>query len=211
MYLQRALDVQAESPDGERRPELAAAFDTLGGCLRALGRHKEALPHLLRALDVYRMSLPASHPCVSACHHSVGVTLTKLGEHDQALTNHEMALEMRQSARSKVEDEGYGGGDAMIADSHNHVSGALLNLHRLDEALAHQHLALAGYKAALGPDHLEVAVCLTGMSATLGDLGHHPLALETDLEALAILKQRLGPTHPDVGTCLSNIGMQACT
>ena len=60
-------------------------------------------------------------------------------------------------------------------------------------------------KAALGPNHPDVARTLNNMSVLASDLGRYEEAEQLARQALAIDERALGPEHPDVASSLTNI------
>jgi tetratricopeptide (TPR) repeat protein len=73
-------------------------------------------------------------------------------------------------------------------------------------AYAAQSVALAALEAALGPDHLEVAVVLNNLGAIADRRGAHMEAEDAYRRSLVIKEARLGPDHPDVAVTRNNLG-----
>ncbi|MEM6990135.1 MAG: serine/threonine-protein kinase [Myxococcota bacterium] len=71
--------------------------------------------------------------------------------------------------------------------------------------------ALALRRAALGPDHPDVAVSLTHLGNVSRDLGQGAEALEFYRRALSIRQRVFGDGHPMVGASLYNLGSAART
>jgi tetratricopeptide (TPR) repeat protein len=86
----------------------------------------------------------------------------------------------------------------------------LAMLHRMDGDYAKANevsgRSLALLEAALGPDHPEIAIALTGIANANKNLGAFEEAREAHARALVIFEGLLGPEHPDVATALDNFG-----
>lgn len=65
--------------------------------------------------------------------------------------------------------------------------------------------ALAIRERALGPDHLDVAMCLHALALVYWEQGRYDEAESINSRVLAIREQALGPDHPDVAFSLNNL------
>ena len=65
--------------------------------------------------------------------------------------------------------------------------------------------ALAIRERALGPDHLDVAICLHAVALVYWEQGRYDEAESVNSRVLAIRERALGPDHPDVALSLNNL------
>jgi tetratricopeptide (TPR) repeat protein len=86
-----ALDIQ-QAVLGERHPDVASNYRSIGITLMKLGRNDEALVEQKRALDIQQAAQGEHHPDVASSHHNIGITLKKLGRYDEALVEQKAAL-----------------------------------------------------------------------------------------------------------------------
>ncbi len=82
-------------------------------------------------------------------------------------------------------------------------------LGRYELAQRHLETALATYRATLGPEHRDVALCLLDLALMRSASGHGEEADGLARQALAILRKRFGDTHQDVALALGAIGIFA--
>ncbi len=75
------------------------------------------------------------------------------------------------------------------------------------EAVGRYHKALALRRAALGPEHPEVAATLANVGNALYGLDRFDEAMAAHHEALQLREQTLGPDHIDLAASLNNIGV----
>ncbi|CAF1320709.1 unnamed protein product, partial [Rotaria magnacalcarata] len=47
-------------------PDLATAYNNIGGVYYNMGEYSKALSYLEKALDIFRMSLPSTHPHIKS-------------------------------------------------------------------------------------------------------------------------------------------------
>jgi Tfp pilus assembly protein PilF len=66
--------------------------------------------------------------------------------------------------------------------------------------------ALAINEKHYGPYHLEVAITLTNLGVSYGDMGNNTKKFELLQRALAIEEKHYGHDHPEVAITLNNVG-----
>lgn len=129
------------------------AHTNLGLLLMDLGRPKEAMTHLLKAIRL--------HPNQADAQNNLGLLLSRLGRTDEARAHLLKALEL----------------DPNHADAHNNLGILLARNGEPDEALAHYQIALE-----LHPNHAEVHYNLgdlfASMDRTSEAMAHYQKALE---------------------------------
>ena len=138
-----------------RNPDCWMAHTHLGLLLMDSGRQREALPHLLRALD--------HHPDQADAHSNLGLLLTNMGRSDEAMAHLRKALQL----------------DPNHADAYNNLGLLLASVGRLDEALSRYQTALD-----LDPHQAKAHYNLADLLATMGRndeaVAHYRTALELD-------------------------------
>ncbi len=133
----------------------------------------------------------------------IGLKLTSLGNHVEALVQHQQALEIRKGVLPPTHPD--------LAKSHSNVGAALSNLGEHEAALTRHEQALEIRKKALPPKPRDIAMSHNNIGATLSNLGEHGKALVQHRQALEIrIKERL-PTHiamsyNNMGSTLSDLG-----
>ena len=92
-----------------------------------------------------------------------------------------------------------------MATSLNDLAALLEATNRHSETEPLYRRALAIKEAALGPDHPDVAKCMSNLAALLGDLNRHSEAEPLYRRALKITEASFEPDHPDIATGLNNL------
>ncbi len=135
----------------------------------------------------------------------IGLKLTSLGNHVDALKHHQQALDIRKMAQPPKPRD--------IAMSHNNIGATLSNLGEHKAALKHHQEALKIRKEAQPPKLCDIAMSHNNIGATLSNLGEHEAALKHHQEALKIRKEAQPPklcdiamSHNNIGATLSNLG-----
>jgi len=177
-----ALDRLTEAPDPLR---LARVLNDYG----LLRRQEENLPaaHALyrEALAALPQSLIGQDTAVSSLagefHNNLGMVYWAQGNLQEALAEHQRAIELRESA--------LGADHWMLAMSLNNAASANRDLGRYDQAKRGHQRALAIQQAALGPQHRAVAATFIDLGYTHMYLGDFDAAKESMTQAEAIFAE----------------------
>ncbi|MBX7080007.1 MAG: serine/threonine-protein kinase [Nannocystaceae bacterium] len=130
--------------------------------------------------------------------HDRGAVRMVRGEYDAALAD------QREALRLRLELEGPASID--IANAHEGVGNALVQLGRFDEAVIEEQRAYDMLVELLGPRHPLAANALENIGAALTMAGRVTEARDRMLEALTIFEATLGPEHPHVAQVVFNLG-----
>jgi serine/threonine protein kinase/Tfp pilus assembly protein PilF len=117
---------------------------------------------------------------------------------------------------AQVLDEAAARVDAEFADHpeiraalHRTIGKTYDGLGRYELAQRHLETALATYRATLGPEHRDVALCLLDLALMRSASGHGEEADGLARQALTIFRKRFGDKHQDVALALGAIGIVA--
>ncbi|KAH8834602.1 hypothetical protein DL96DRAFT_1581063 [Flagelloscypha sp. PMI_526] len=131
--------------------------------------------------------------------HSLAVTYSDLGQHQDALKLKEEVLEQRKR---------------ILGPDHPGTLEAMHNLAVTYSDLGRHHHALKLYeevlelrKRILGPDHPDTLHTMHGLGVTYTGLGQHRDALKLEEEVLELRKRILGPDHPDTLYTMFNLAI----
>ncbi|MFO0637007.1 MAG: tetratricopeptide repeat-containing protein kinase family protein [Nannocystaceae bacterium] len=130
--------------------------------------------------------------------HDRGAVRMVRGEYEAALAD------QREALRLRLELEGPASID--VANAHQGLGNALVQLGRFDEALVEEQRAYDMLISLLGPRHPLAANALENLGAALTMAGRVTEARDRMLEALAIFEATLGPEHPHVAQVVFNLG-----
>jgi CHAT domain-containing protein/Tfp pilus assembly protein PilF len=129
---------------------------------------------------------------------------TMLAECYEAQLKYDEAAEwFRQGMRE--EERIHGADSADVGDTMQRLAKAVSKQGKTDEAIVLYRKAVAILRKQLGPEDIQVGMCLCNMGSALQP--QHPQDAEVALrEALPILEDAGGPNHPAVAVTLSNLG-----
>eukprot|EP00002_Diphylleia_rotans_P038698 TRINITY_DN8843_c0_g1_i1.p1 TRINITY_DN8843_c0_g1~~TRINITY_DN8843_c0_g1_i1.p1 ORF type:complete len:943 (+),score=195.79 TRINITY_DN8843_c0_g1_i1:61-2889(+) len=130
---------------------------------------------------------------------TLGWVLYDIGKIDDALRNHELALEIRIRLAGKE--------DPLVADSHNHVGLCHWVARRYEEAKEAYTKSLELRQSLYGLDHIDVAQSNNNFGALYHSMGIFDKALEYYLTSCRIYRRLRGETHPDIATAYNNLGV----
>jgi CHAT domain-containing protein/Tfp pilus assembly protein PilF len=180
------------------RPWEALCEHNVGSNYNELGRYREALDHLNKALAIRRAVGGEGCLEVAQTEHNIGFTFSHLGRFPEAIRAHEHALKIRRT---------------LYGEEHESVANALSNLGtiyeqigRLDQALELDRQALDIARKAHGEDHPDVALALNNLGSVATALGRFEEALGYHRRSLAISRKLAGDDSPAVAISLNNIG-----
>ncbi|UCE58267.1 MAG: serine/threonine protein kinase [Phycisphaerales bacterium] len=195
--LARAADtIEKEFAD---QPLVEAALrQAIGRTYHGLGLYPQSLPHLERALALYRQELGDDHPDTLASISNMGELLHAMGKNAEALPYYRDALE----ARRRV----LGNDDPYTLASINNMGALLQSMGKDAEALPYHLEALAGRRRVRGNDHPDTLVSIGNISALFQSMGKHAEALPYIRDALEARRRILGNDHPHTLNSISNMG-----
>jgi eukaryotic-like serine/threonine-protein kinase len=135
--------------------------------------------------------------------HILGNLYFSMGEHEQARTYLERALELRQKLLGPRHPE--------VASSLNALSGVLYAMGDYPQARVLTERTLALRRELLGAEHPEVASTLGNLANVLDSLGEYEQARQQMEEALILRQKLLGAEDPQFSSLLSNLAQTLCS
>jgi tetratricopeptide (TPR) repeat protein len=204
-------DACADGADG--RAALARALTDLGGTLRELGNHADALVPLREAVRICRGL--GAEPELSAALIDLSASLRELGAHDEALATTREAVR-RYRDLIAVDPDRYSGD---LARALTDFGTDLRTACAPDEALTASREAVRRSRdlAAAGPArHVpDLAAALTGLGADLRYAGAHDEALAASREAVRLYRDvaanNADPHLPELARALTDLGVDLRT
>jgi tetratricopeptide (TPR) repeat protein/predicted Ser/Thr protein kinase len=159
---------------------------------------KEARELLAQARALQEQVLEPGHPKRARVTFTLGVTLLRLGETEQAAAMLEEALRQTEAAVGSLHLD--------TARRHQALSMALREKKDFARALEHAQASVTTHKALLAADHLKIAEALDEQGMSLLGLARYDEALRVYEEALAGKRQRLPPDHDDLHYSYDGVG-----
>jgi tetratricopeptide (TPR) repeat protein len=195
----------------------------------ALGQYDAALEYSLRALDIFKRTLPKDHPDLATSYNNAGTAYYQLAQYGAALKHYLKSLGIFKRVLPKDHPG--------LATGYNNVGLVYLGLGQQGKALKHLLKALDIRKRVLPEDHLDLAASYLIIGAAYNNLDHwfvhlkyiHKNGLLKELfddmlsnrwdvalkhfhKALAILERALPEGHLDlagghIGVCRAYSGL----
>jgi tetratricopeptide (TPR) repeat protein len=196
---QRALNLSVET-GGQQSYHISSCLYNIGSLLRTQGKYEEAYSFHLRCLKLREKQQGLNHPDVAKAESSLADLLTTQGKFEEAYPHCERA--------ERILDISVGLDNPTVGVDVLHTK-AVLMIHRgeLEEALQLYQRILRIQEAAFGPNHSQVAACLTNMGFVHRERGDSGEALPLFQKALSISERALGPHHEDVAIVLDHIAV----
>jgi len=192
---------------GDAHLDVAQAHNTVGASYYDLGRVREAVPHIRRALEVRRRRL-GDHPLVANTESNLANALHELGRPAEAVPLFQEAIRVwRATLRPD---------HPLVSIGLFGLSEALRDLGRLEEAETAALESLAIDRAALSPDHPYLPAALVGIGE-IRLLRGHLVGAESAFRDALRLYDRQRDADPDararaeagLGVCLTRRGRPA--
>jgi serine/threonine-protein kinase len=190
---QRRIERALHSGDHEH---LVSAAADLAAFLRRSERLDEA-ETLLRDALAMRDRLGPKEGSLAMLSDALASTLERKGDYSGAAPWFRQAVDLVRAQRPPD--------SVNLAIALNNQSDNLVNLGRLDDAIAAQREALAIHIAFFGPDHPDTPTLQVGLGRVLRAKGAFAEAEEQFRLGLRD-SLRLGPDHPDIGTRFGYLG-----
>jgi tetratricopeptide (TPR) repeat protein/predicted phosphodiesterase len=162
------------------------------------GKYKESHQQVKSAFSILEKLPDADLELKANILNSIGATLSRLGNHKEALTYNQQALEIRQQLFGEKHPD--------TAPSLNNVGNTFCELGDHKEALSNHKKALQIRQEFFGEKHPDTARSLNNVGSTYGELGDRKEALSYHKKALQIRQQLFGEKHPDTAQSLNNVG-----
>ncbi len=187
--LQRAKKILelAEKKGGERHPDLALAYQTVGLCLSGLERHEEALKNKLKSLEIGSLYFEEFHWWTCNAYNNIASSLDQLERHKEALTYREKAL--------KVSLELFGEKSCRTAKCYGKLGFTLSHLGDKKGALEKYQKALELQLELLDNRDTDIAVTYLNMGSIFKENEEWEDALEYFYKALEIFLKAYGENH----------------
>ncbi len=159
---------------------------------------QEARKLLAQARALQEQVLEPGHPKRARVTFTLGMTLLRLGETEQAAAMLEEALQQTQAAVGSLHLD--------TARRHQALSMALREKKDFARALEHAQACVTTHKALLAADHLKIAEALDEQGMSLLGLARYDEALRVYEEALAGKRKKLPPGHDDLHYSYDGVG-----
>ncbi|MDR4470752.1 MAG: tetratricopeptide repeat protein [Nitrospira sp.] len=196
-YLKEAETIQRTALP-PLHPALAPTLNSLGDCLRELGRPQEALKKLEEAETIQRTALPHLHHTLALTLNNLGLCLHAQGRLQEALGKFEEAETIRRTTLPPLHPD--------LAVTLRGLGNCLHELGHPREALGKLEEAETIQRTTLPPLHPDLGATLNNLGGCLLNQGRLQEALGKLEEAEIIQRTALPPLHPDLGTTLNNLG-----
>lgn len=175
----------------------SAAFH-LGDTYREQQLYTKSLPLLTRAANASERLFGEDKTTAFYLMH-LGLSHSKLAQHDEALPLQKRTLSIYESALGPDHpDTAY----ALLA-----LASTYSGMGQHQEALPLQQRALSICENALGPKHFRTGVSLNNLSETFRALARYKDALPLQQRSVAIFEKTLGPEHIGLATALGNLAL----
>jgi eukaryotic-like serine/threonine-protein kinase len=183
----RTVALSEGVPAAERL--LLAALNNLAGVHGHQGRYKQAAETFARTLELTEARLGPAHPTVGSNHLGLGVTYSRLEDHERAMHHVQKAVEIYEQALGPEHpDLGRGFHNLALVQAARGDTGAAYESYR--------H-ALEIKTKALGADHTSVAATANNLGDVLMRLGRPEEALPHLEDALRIGTHAYGRDNPN--------------
>ncbi len=197
-YYLKALEIW-EKTLGPEHPEVAQRLNNLVVLYRIYGQYAEAEPFYERILTIREQAVGQDHPDLVPDLCSLALLYQVQGKLAKARKAFERALEILEKAES---DEG----DLQLAWVHNLLGAVSDEDYDFKKAEVHLNKALELWKAALGPNHPDVAVVLEFLVRHFRTQQRYDEAVPFARGAVAVNEAFYGRKHPLLATSLNTLG-----
>jgi tetratricopeptide (TPR) repeat protein len=153
---------------------------------------------LAQARALQEQVLEPGHPKRARVTFTLGFTLLRLGEIEQAAAMLEEALRQTEAAVGSLHLD--------TARRHQALSMALREKKGFARAMEHAQASVTIHKALLAADHLKIAEALDEQGMSLLGLARYDEALRAYEEALAVKRKQLPPGHDDLHYSYDGVG-----
>lgn len=178
----------------------AIALDNLGNLYMESRRLAEAEPVRLRAIEIFRKSLPPAHPHIVTASQNLAVLYQFAGRQDEARRYYGEALAGAEKA--------YGAGATQVGIIADNFAGFLRASGDKPKARELYLRAIGIFEKSLGADHPDTALALQNYAIFLGETGETVAAEENLKRAIAIGERLYGPRHSSVAAALNTLALQ---
>ena len=155
---------------------------------------KKAILIFQQSLEIREKVLGKEHPDTAASYNAIGVSLSYLGRHEEALEYYEKSIGIRKKVLGKEHPD--------TAESYWAIG---VSLGRYEEALEYHQKSIEIREKVLGKEHPDMAESYNAIGVSLWHLGRHEEALGNCQKAFQVLCKAYKRKHPSLELYLQNL------
>lgn len=197
-YQQRVVEYR-QSYLPPLHPDLAEAYEEMGGILCALGETQAARGYTEKALKIYKKVQPVPYEGLATANLSMGMVYDAFGNRKKAL---EYKLEAVKIRREHLADNQLG-----LAKVYSSLGSTYAQLKKYEMALQYQEEALRIRLDLLDETHPSVLDSMSLVATAHEKLGQADKAMELHQQVLQLRRQILPQDHPKLAISYSQIGI----
>lgn len=180
------LEQQLREPNHER---VATSMGNLATLLSSQGELSEALDLYRNELEIYRSNYENDqHPSIPQVLSHIGIVLDDLEQYDEALENHQRALELFRELKGEDHPD--------VVYAMNNLASVMTKMGDMEEALTMQENAASLYRDIFGPDHPNLGIQYNNIAFTKRSMGDLEGAKDSYRQAIDTWEAGLPPGHP---------------
>ncbi|HKX29242.1 MAG TPA: CHAT domain-containing protein [Blastocatellia bacterium] len=195
-YEIRIAELRAAT-DNDRGLQEARQLDRRSDELQEAGNYDEALPSVLRALEIRERVLGPDHLAVAGTLYNLSSIYIERGDRSQAESGEQRAL--------AIQEKVYGPEDPEFAKALNLLARERRDRGDYAQAEPLQIRALSIHEKLYGQKHPEIAADLNSFGILYTQRGDYAKAEQYYLRALKMREEVYGPEHANVGRTLNNL------
>jgi serine/threonine protein kinase/Tfp pilus assembly protein PilF len=183
----------------ELQPDFSLAHAKLGVALGRLGRHEEAIAHLLARKNLLVRVHGPDHPETLNAMNNLAWAYVTARQFAEAVSLFEETLEKQQA--------NLGPDNPCTGDTMAHLAGAYCNAGKADRAVPLYEEALAKRKARLGPNHSDTLNTMHNLGCAYQAAGRLDKAVPLLQETVTRCRASLGPDHPETVSAMHHLAI----
>eukprot|EP00047_Mylnosiga_fluctuans_P008520 m.259027 g.259027 ORF g.259027 m.259027 type:complete len:778 (+) comp22129_c0_seq1:110-2443(+) len=182
---------------GESHLDTASSYGNCAHTHYLMSNYDKAIELYRRALNIRDQIQGAKHPDTATVLDNLAAVYQCKGEYETALAYYIKTLTYRKASL---------GDHQMTFATHGSIGLVFKELGRLDNALKHLDLALAGSLRTLGPMHSATARAYSNKGLVLALKEMYPDAISCHTKALSTVLQIHPPNHPEIAFVQRSLG-----
>jgi CHAT domain-containing protein/tetratricopeptide (TPR) repeat protein len=196
-YFTKSINIKT-SVLGKKDTNLSTSYNNLGNTYFFLGKYDKALAYYKKAIEIAHNRILYSVPEVAMFNLSGAITLSIIGEIDQAKYHYAESLRIGRKTLAENDDD--------LLRIYMNIGNFLIQLGRYDLALNLLNAVKESFINKFGSNYYELGFIYTNIGNIYGHKGDNDKATDFFFKALDVYKSNYPNDHPEIASTYMNIG-----
>jgi tetratricopeptide (TPR) repeat protein len=171
-----------------KESETAPIYQLIGSAKDDRGEYKEAIAFYEKALEIYKKTLPPTHPVLAVSYSNIGNVYNKMDEYPKALSSYEKDLQIKQKSLPPNHPD--------LTISYDNIGGIYYTIGEYSKALSSYEKVLEMKQQSLPSNHPSLGSSYNNIGRVYENMRNYSKACSFYERAVKIGQHSLPSNHP---------------